>query len=303
MKTAALILAAGATGHGEHFRPLHKVGSVSVVQRLVLTFRRAGADPIVLVARKTDKLSKHVSRLGVTLLQNEASPAQMLDSAKTGLAWLRGKCDQVLITPVDIPLFSADTVQALISSGHRLAVPVCGGRAGHPLLVSQELFPHLMEYEGPDGLNGALKVCGCARERVEVGDPGVLLDVERGGDGDLEGIIAGHSMQRLRPEVKLRLAKDVGFFGPGTRNLLRLIESTGSVRLACGQLDMSYSKGWKILALVEEQLGYTVVSRQQGGKSGGAAHLTERGKELLERYEQFEQECKATVDEIFHKYF
>lgn len=301
MKTAALILAAGTTDRSEDFRPLHKVGSVSAVQRLILTFQRAGADPIVLVARTTDKLSKHVGRRNVVLLQNEAPSAQMLDSAKTGLAYLQGKCEQVLITPVDIPLFSVDTVQALMSSGHKLAVPACGGKSGHPLLVAEELFPHFLTYGGTDGLRGAMNDCGCARDMVEVEDPGVLLNVERG--GDFEEVIAGHSMQQLRPECKLRLAKDVGFFGPGTRRLLKLIESTGSVRLACGQLGMSYSKAWKVLALVEEQLGYTVVARQQGGKSGGAAHLTERGKVLLERYEQFEQECQTAVNQVFHKYF
>jgi molybdopterin-guanine dinucleotide biosynthesis protein A len=43
----------------------------------------------------------------------------MFDSAVIGLDFLRGKCDRILLTPVDIPLFTAETVEALLGSRRR----------------------------------------------------------------------------------------------------------------------------------------------------------------------------------------
>lgn len=109
--------------------------------------------------------------------------------------------------------------------------------------------------------------------------------------------------QSIRPVLRVCLAKDDIFWGPGVRDLLRLIESTGSVRLACNEMKMSYSKGWKILGTLEREVGFTVVTRQQGGSGGGKAALTTEGKEMLARFQAFEAECRASAHEIFQKYF
>ena len=49
MTAGAMIVADGTTSQGELTRPLEKLGSVSVAQRMVDTFRHAGVDRIVLV--------------------------------------------------------------------------------------------------------------------------------------------------------------------------------------------------------------------------------------------------------------
>jgi molybdate transport system regulatory protein len=82
-----------------------------------------------------------------------------------------------------------------------------------------------------------------------------------------------------------------------------MIETTGSVRMACQQIGLSYSKGWKMIAVMERQWGIPLVQRQQGGKHGGEAFVTPEGKKLLERFRQFEQSGKAAVEAIFHQYF
>ena len=64
----------------------------------------------------------------------------MFDSVRIGIAYLKGKCDRLLFTPVDIPLFTASTVQTLLESNAQLASPFCDGRRGHPTLISASLF-------------------------------------------------------------------------------------------------------------------------------------------------------------------
>ena len=51
----------------------------------------------------------------------------------------------------------------------------------------------------------------------------------------------------LHPALKLRLARERIFFGPGPAELLMQIRRTDSVRMACEQMGISYSKGWKMI--------------------------------------------------------
>lgn len=106
-----------------------------------------------------------------------------------------------------------------------------------------------------------------------------------------------------RPVMKLCIANESKFLGPGSRQLLSLIEATGSVRLACEEMNLSYSKAWKILNNMEKQAGFPILVRKHGGKTGGETYLTEQGKALMEQFERYEQECNQAVSQIFMKHF
>ena len=78
-------------------------------------------------------LERHLSGNSIIFLRNEDyKHTQMFDSVKIGLSYLAGKCDAVLFTPVDIPLFTVNTVRALLESGSGLACPMCSGRTATP---------------------------------------------------------------------------------------------------------------------------------------------------------------------------
>ncbi len=103
---------------------------------------------------------------------------------------------------------------------------------------------------------------------------------------------------------KFSLAKNGSFFwGPGLKALFELIEQTGSVKGACEEMGMSYSKAWKKIKEAEDALECEVVTRVQGGKGGGQAHLTPKGKWILDTYTAFvkkaTEEAKTTFEEVF----
>ena len=50
----------------------------------------------------------------------------------------------------------------------------------------------------------------------------------------------------IRPSVRFRLAKSDTFFGPGVAEFLTLVDQSNSMQTACKEMEMSYSKGWKI---------------------------------------------------------
>ena len=302
METGAIIVASGKKASNDSFLPMIKIGSISAVLRLIKTFQQAGAAPIVLVAgSQSEKLEKHVSRMGIVYLSDSGNAChEMIDYAKIGFAYLKDKCGQVLVAPVDVPLFTSDTVQCLTGSGALLASPVFNGKRGHPLLISNSLIPFFLQYQGENGLKGAMDVCDCQRTNIDVSDAGVLYDVNSG--DDYQDLLEHHNQAILRPIVKIQLSKEDVFFEPGTAQLLSQIENTGSVRLACEQMTISYSKGWKIINIMEEQLGYSVVKRQQGGRYGGSACLSDRGRSLLNRYHSFETACKEIIQQQFDIY-
>ena len=298
MRTGALIV--GGVPETEQRDSLQKVGSISIAMRLLMTFRMAGVDSVVFVTgeREQKLLEKELAHMGATFLRNDRGYTGMFANVRAGLQYLSGVCDPVLVTPVHVPMFSADTVKALLGCGRKLAVPVFEGERGHPLLLRAEVIPSILEYEGDEGLRGAVQACEYKLTHVEVPDPGILIRSEQ--VEQCNEIAERHD--GWRPVVRVQIARESIFIGPGCRQLLYLIGHTGSVQLACQQMGISYSKAWKILGNIESELGYSVVARRQGGKNGGESYLTPLGAELLAWFEQFEKECTAAVDEVFRRH-
>lgn len=302
MDTAALIIAAGKTASGDTFDPVKQVGSISVAERLILLFKTAGIGRIVLVEAEGQKIERCTGRLGVVCLQiKNGDTAEMLDAVKAGLRYLQGKCGRVLITPVDVPLFSTQTVKALASNGDPVAIPSCGKQGGHPVAISGELFGALLGYTGPGGLAGALKGTDIPPVYLDVPDEGVLLDVEK--QDSYECLIQASSLNKLRFEQKLYISKEKPFFGPGPYFILRLVRETGSLRLACTQMGISYSKGWKIVENIEEALGISVMERRRGGNERGRSTLTAAGEQWMAAYAAFLEDCEEAARQSFARRF
>ncbi|MBO8437229.1 MAG: LysR family transcriptional regulator [Spirochaetes bacterium] len=108
----------------------------------------------------------------------------------------------------------------------------------------------------------------------------------------------------MHAELKLKFTDEnhSPFFGPGVAQLFKLIENTGSVRHASEAMDLSYSKAWKMIRCTEKVLGTIIVERNQGGKGGGSAKLTDSGKMLLDKFLTIEKELNAKLEELEEEY-
>lgn len=109
--------------------------------------------------------------------------------------------------------------------------------------------------------------------------------------------------EKLQLDFRIRLSRGRAFYGPGTHQLLQLTGETGSLLEACRRMGISYSKGRKIIALTEQQLGYPIIESQQGGKSGGRSSVTEEGRTLIENYTELCAEARKQLETLFQKYF
>ena len=180
MKYGAVIVAAGLSSRMGDFKPLLQIGSLSVAQHVISVFQQAGVRQIAIVTgHNASALVEHLANYDVTFLHNEHyETTQMFDSAKLGLTYMKSLCDRIFFTPVDVPLFTANTVQRLMDNDAPLVTPVCAGKQGHPLLISSSLVDRIVTDCGDDGLKGTIARTGIPMTHVEVDDPGVLQDAD-----------------------------------------------------------------------------------------------------------------------------
>ena len=92
-------------------------------------------------------------------------------------------------------------------------------------------------------------------------------------------------------------------FGEGPYELLKRVEKTDSLHRAAQQMNMSYSKAWKLIQMVEKRLGFAFLYKKVGGLSGGGSQVTPEGKEFLRRYERFESDAKEAVEKSYQEHF
>lgn len=308
MKTGALIVAAGLSSRMNGFKPMLKLCGTTIIKKTVDTLQQVGASPIyVVTGYRGDLLERHLSRTGVICLRNEQyRETQMLESIQIGMKRLmEDQCDRALFTPGDVPLFSLQTVQAVLEGGGPIVVPTYKENWGHPILLASSVFPAVMDYQGEGGLRRALESCGKHITQIPVDDRGVVMDVDT--REEYEKLLRYErelrKVESLQFHVQIRLSRARDFFGPGVAQFLLLTDQTGSMQTACKEMNMSYSKAWKMINEMEVQLGLPILERYAGGAEGGGSCLTEEGKDFVRRYLFFQKDVEDAAGVLFEKYF
>ncbi|NBH70665.1 LysR family transcriptional regulator [Clostridiaceae bacterium] len=306
-KTGAVLVAAGLSSRMGAFKPMLPFGDSTIALHMVSMLKKLEVDPVVVVTgHQAEALEGHLFHANVRFIRNERyENTQMFDSVKLGLKALEGKCGRVMVMPMDLPAILPETFCQVMMVDAKIVRTVHQGKAGHPILIQSELVPRLLEYEGSQGLRGAIRELGVPITNLEVEDEGVYRDVDT---PDAYQQLLQWDYERgnghpLRPLVRLCLQGSEMFFEPDTARLMALIDKKGSVQEACTAMGLSYSKGSRMIRKVERQMGFLVAERRAGGIGGGGSVLTEEGRSLLRSYEGMQREVQRCVEEIFWKYF
>jgi molybdate transport system regulatory protein len=107
----------------------------------------------------------------------------------------------------------------------------------------------------------------------------------------------------MRIGYKVWLDNNGKAFGDGPYELLRGVEKMKSLHRAANQMDMSYSKAWRLIQTLEERLGFALLERKVGGLSGGGSQVTPKGKTLMNHYKRFRKEVEKDLEKIYRKHF
>lgn len=107
----------------------------------------------------------------------------------------------------------------------------------------------------------------------------------------------------LKYRIRMTIYKEDVCFGKGVSQLLKLVEEKGNLTSAYDEMKLSSSKGWKIVTQAEKDLGIKLLETKIGGADGGGSKLTDEGRDVLERYDNFLNDLKIEADKLFKKHF
>jgi len=94
-------------------------------------------------------------------------------------------------------------------------------------------------------------------------------------------------MLKRSPKFKMWLTDGTtDIIGSGGVALLKAINEYGSISDATRKIGMSYRFAWNQIKEIERAIGQPVLKTQVGGKNGGNAELTAKGKEILNEYDR-----------------
>jgi molybdate transport system regulatory protein len=94
----------------------------------------------------------------------------------------------------------------------------------------------------------------------------------------------------LLPRLRVMWGEDIAL-GPGKVDLLKHIQSSGSILRAAKAMNMSYMRAWNLLKMMENCFKRPLVTKSRGGRGGGNARLTATGEKALALYGKMENEC------------
>jgi len=171
-----LVLAAGRSSRMGRAKALLPLGEDTFLTRIVRTYLDAGVDDVVVVVgHESEAIIRAFAASGLParFTLNPEYDRGQLSSLVAGLGVVdRPGVTSVLVTLVDVPLFSAATVRAVVDcyrrTGAAIVRPTSGSRHGHPLRAADPAV----------GLKPIVRAHATAAGDFPIGDEGAYLDID-----------------------------------------------------------------------------------------------------------------------------
>jgi molybdenum cofactor cytidylyltransferase len=189
---SAVILAAGTSTRMGRAKQLLPLGGTTVLACTIDNVRSAGLDQIVLVlGAEAEAIRRQLPQSlleGLKVVVNQAYAQGMASSLREGLSALHPQTSAAFIILGDQPFIRPQTLHEIIAGYHRseaqIVIPSYQGERGNPVLLSRSVFSEVMALDGDTGCRAIFANHLDAILKVEVEDPGILLDIDNQEDYD-----------------------------------------------------------------------------------------------------------------------
>jgi CTP:molybdopterin cytidylyltransferase MocA len=155
MRTAAVILAAGASVRFGSRKQDARLAGRRMVDIIAATAAAAGLDPVIAVIPPDFSVQP-----GLVAVVNADPDVGISRSLRLGIAALPGEAQAAMVLLGDEPLVEATTLRDVLVAGERGAPVVAarsGERIGPPVLLRREAFDLVERLVGDDGLGPLLR--------------------------------------------------------------------------------------------------------------------------------------------------
>jgi len=158
-----------------------------LLETVVAKFSASVVDEVIVVLGHESKFIQQKVFLGkARVVTNRDYDKGLGSSIRAGIKAVGRETKAVILALGDQPLLSVATIDTLVQkyseTGGPIVVPYFRGRRGNPVLFDCKLFPDLKNIEGDRGLKKTIEEHGWKVVKVQVKDPGVLLDIDSEAD-------------------------------------------------------------------------------------------------------------------------
>jgi CTP:molybdopterin cytidylyltransferase MocA len=158
---SGILLAGGASRRFGAVKLLHPFRGEPMVMSAVRAFLAAGLDEVLLVVGAHSAVGEAAASSGVRTIVNLEWASGMFSSVRAGLAAVDPRSRLVLLSPADLPLLTGEAVGKVLAGArqageHSVAVPVSGGRRGHPIGVPAGIVKEILRWPATARLDQAL---------------------------------------------------------------------------------------------------------------------------------------------------
>ena len=185
----AILLAAGESRRMGFPKPLLRMGARTFIEILAAAILPGVARLIVVVGAHADAVREAIpADPRIFVVENPNYLRGQLSSIKAALPHVGRDAAGVLIHLADHPMVRAETFAAVIDGYRQLRRPITiaryQGQRGHPVLFARELFGELAAAPEDQGARAVVATDPARVAYVDVGDPGVLTDLDTPEDLD-----------------------------------------------------------------------------------------------------------------------
>lgn len=179
----AVVLAAGMSRRMGAPKQLLPIAGKALLEHVLVNVRASEVQEIVLVlGSAAEELRRKISTDSLKVIVNPDYEQGMGTSLRTGLAALSPTVKGALVVLADQPFVRPETLNRLIAAhaetGAQITLPLYRGFRGNPALLDRSVFPEVMSLSGDVGCRAIFGDHTEGIQKVEVGDPGILLDID-----------------------------------------------------------------------------------------------------------------------------
>jgi len=180
---SAVIPAAGLSTRMHKYKPMLKLGNLTILEHTIILFKKCNISEIIVVTgHNREKIEPLIKKNGAKPVFNKDFKTGMLGSIKTGVKKISSRSSGFFLLPVDIPLIRESSVHSLTSrfkkNPEHIIIPEFNKEPGHPPLIPAWLIPKILDLKTSSNLGKLLLSLQDYQKRQIVHDHGILMDAD-----------------------------------------------------------------------------------------------------------------------------